>query len=167
MARPIEVEERFWKEDFLVMAKKEKNAKVYTRFLALYHVQEQKTYSEIAGLLKINTRSVQAWVKRYTVEGIKGLQPRSGQGRKHLLSEEEATLFKKCFLQKQALKAGGRLTGEDARQLLEQLFSRTYSLKTAYRTLHRVGLSWITGRDIHPDCNPQEQEDFKKTLRVW
>ena len=167
MSRPIEVEAKFWKEDFLEMAKKEPKAKVYIRLLALHHVQEKKSYSQISQLLKVSTRSIQGWVKRYALKGIEGLQSQTGQGRKHALTEKEAARFKEVFLETQELKAGGRLTGEDARQLLEQLFSRTYSLKTAYRTLHRVGLSWITGRDIHPDCNAQEQEEFKKTLTSW
>lgn len=164
MGRPLKVSDKFWTEDFLGAAKEEKNAKAYTRLLALYHAQQKRSYAEIAKLLCIHTRSIHSWVKRYTLAGLEGLERRPGQGRKKCLNQEEEARFKALFMQEYEKKAGGRLTGEDAQRLLEQHFSHAYSLRTAYRLLHRVGLSWITGRDIHPNCDPAAQEAFKKTL---
>jgi transposase len=164
MGRQLKVGQEFWTEDFLGAAREEKDARIYTRLLALHHAQQKKNYTEIGKMLCIHTRSIHEWVKRYTLNGLAGLEKQPGQGRKRALDKAEEEKFKTLFMQAHEEKVGGRLTGEDAQRLLEQHFLRTFSLRTAYRLLHRVGLSWITGRDIHPQSNSAAQETFKKTL---
>lgn len=164
MGRTVQVGKDFWTEDFLGAAKTEKDAGLSIRLLALHHVQQKKSYAEIGQMLCIHIRSIQSWVKRYSTHGLQGLERRPGQGKKKCLDKTAEAQFKALFMQAYEQKSGGRLTGKDAQRLLQQHFSHVYSLRTAYRLLHRVGLSWISGRDIHPNADPAAQETFKKNL---
>jgi transposase len=159
------VSPQFYEEDFLKAAKEETDVRVYKRLLGLHHFQQGKSYEEISQMLCVHWRSVNEWIKRYRDGGLKGLKNQKGQGRNFILSESDEAFFKQLFIEAQTLKEGGRLTGEDAQKMLEERLGCSYSLRSTYRLLHRVGLSWITGRDIHPHANHLEQEAFKKTLR--
>jgi len=164
MGRPIELEGNFAHENFLGLAKKEKDAKAYKRFLALHHIQEGNTYVEAGQKVGAHWRSVQDWVKSYNKQGLESLQYHKREGRKPLLDKSFHEEFKRLIEEVQFKKEGGRLKGEDARQLLKEHFSISYSLPSTYRWLHAVGLSWITGRDCHPKMNQEAQEEFKKNL---
>ena len=88
---------------------------------------------------------------------------KTGQGRKAQLTLSQEVEFKRLFELKQAESEGGSLTGYDACLLLAAHFT-PLSQSSAYRLLHKVGLSWITGRDIHPKHNAEAQADFKKNF---
>lgn len=54
---------------------------------------------DIATILDINMQGVYNWVKRYTTEGIAGLQTKSGQGRPKILTQEHEHIVKACITQ--------------------------------------------------------------------
>jgi transposase len=165
MARQRNASEAFYNENFLNAANLEKNVRVYKRLLGLHHFQQGKSYSEVGKLIGVHWRSVQDWMNRYTESGMLGLQNQPGSGRKRLLGNDDESKFKQLFTDAQAQKACGRLIGKSAQALVEEHFGCSCSLRSAFRLLHRVGLSWVTGRDIHPNSDVRKQDEFKKTLK--
>lgn len=163
MGKRLEVSEDFYAEDFIKAASSQRDKRVYVRLLALHHIQQGYSYAAAGKQLCVHWRSVQEWMKRYKLGGLSGLNNRSGQGKKPLLNEGLAQEFKARFVAHQEARAGGRLTGKDAQALLKHWFSVSYSQTSIYRLLHRIGLSWISGRDIHPQADQVAQTDFKKT----
>jgi len=163
MGRRLKVEEGFYAEDFLKAASEERDKRVYVRCMALHHVQEGKSAVRVGEQLCVHWRSVQEWVKRYKEKGLTGLGNRPGRGKKPMLSAAVGQDFKRRLLAHQRARAGGRFTGKEARGLLKKWFSIDCSHTSIYRWLHRIGLSWVTGRDRHPATHEVAQVAFKKT----
>ena len=98
-------------------------------------------------------------------DGIEGLREKKGRGLHPKLSLDKHESFKQAVLELQHNRNGGRIRGEDVLSLMQEKFGIDCSIDTAYRTLARVDLVWITGRSIHPKTNLDAQEAFKKTLK--
>jgi len=164
MGRRKAVSEAFYRENFLELSRKEPNKRVYMRLLACHHIQQGRTYEEVSRLFCVHWRAVHNWMRRYKALGIDGLRNQGGQGRKARTTASQESIFKAAFLRAQKEREGGRLTGKDAQQLLASELGVNYQLSATYRLLHRVGLSWISGRDRHPNDQSAAQEAFKKTF---
>jgi transposase len=61
-------------------------------------------------------------------------------------------------------RGGGRVRGEDIRQLLAEQFAVTYSLNGVYDLLKRLDMAWISARSVSPHADPVKQAEFKKNL---
>jgi transposase len=163
MARYIKIDKLFWEQYFINLSKEYKNIQI--KLLCLHHVQQGRKYKEVAKLFGISARCVQVWVNKYAKDGIDGILPKIRKSRSDKVSEAFNILeFKEEFLKEQKEKAGGRLTGTDAKRIIEEKFNCKIGLSTTYRVLHEVNLSYVTGRDINPNTNEEEQLSFKKTL---
>jgi transposase len=152
------------KHDFKKLAKTTKNPRERLRFLAFAHIQEGKTYAEVANIMKVAYKTVWDWTKKFTNEGLEGLRDQPGRGSKPNLPKDKEEAFREAVLQLGANRKGGRIRGKDVVELLEKQFNVKSSLRSVYNTLQRVGLVWITGRSQHPKANLEAQEAFKKTL---
>lgn len=150
--------------NFIHLAKTTGKARERMRFLAFAHIQEGKTYAEVAKMVKVSYKTLMAWVKRFKQEGIEGLFDKPGQGNKPHLPAEQTEAFKEAVMKLRDERQGGRIRGKDIAELLEKQFNIQSSLRSVYDTLKRVDLVWITGRSIHPEADLQAQENFKKTL---
>lgn len=150
-------------EDFLGMLRGCKNGYLTRRLLAFHHLQQGDTIIEAAEKSCSIRNQVQDWLGRYRREGRASFVRQSSSGRPPSLSPVQLHTFKEAFQARQAKLGGGRLTGKDAQDLLEQQVGRRFGLTTVYSWLHHAGLSWITGRDIHPQANLVAQAAFKKT----
>ena len=110
--------------------------------------------------------AVMRWVRWFAQGGMERLAgvPHTWSTQKLPKAQEEA--FRQRIEQMQAERGGGRMRGEDIRQILrEQLreqFHVHYSLRGVYRLLERLKLVWISIRSIHPDADPLVQAEFKK-----
>ena len=67
--------------------------------------------------------------------------------------------------QLQRERGGGRVRGEDIRQLLAGQFGVAYSLNGVYDLMKRLGLVWMSARAVSPYADPVAQAEFKKKLR--
>ncbi len=150
--------------DFIHLAKTTGKARERMRFLAFAHIQEGKTYIEIAEIIKVSYKTIMQWVKRFQQEGIEGLFDKPGQGNKPHLPLEQVEAFKEAVIKLRDERQGGRIKGKDIAELLEKQFNIQSSLRSVYDTLNRIDLVWITGRSMHPEADLQAQEDFKKNL---
>ncbi|MEK7339448.1 MAG: winged helix-turn-helix domain-containing protein [Candidatus Rhabdochlamydia sp.] len=150
------------KYDFKKLAKTTKNPRERLRFLAFAHIQEGKTYADVAAFMKVAYKTVWDWTKKFTNEGLEGLRDRPGRGSKPNLPKDKQEAFREAVLQLGANRKGGRIRGKDIVELLDKQFHVKSSLRSVYDTLQRVGLVWITGRSQHPKANLEAQEAFKK-----
>ena len=72
--------------------------------------------------------------------------------------------FSEAVISLQENRNGGRVIGEDIVNLVKEKYDVQYSVSGIYKVLSRMGLSWVSGRSIHPKSNLKAQEAFKKTL---
>jgi transposase len=150
--------------DFVALMRCEKNARVRMRLLGLAHLQEGKTYTEVAGLLKVEISAPRRWVNRLVVGGLAGLQEQAGRGRKRRLDATLEPRLQEAVEYLRDQRSGGRSRAVDIQRLLHDEFQVDYALSGVYRVLHRANLAWITARSQHPKADPTVQAAFKKTL---
>ena len=103
------------------------------------------------------------WLHRFKDGGLPALVDKGGRGRKPIIPETLHATFKEAVLHMQEEKDGGRIVGRDVLKMLESDFQQQCHPRTVYKLLHRVKLSWISGRSKHPKQDLEEQEAFKKT----
>lgn len=163
--RPRKLLEDIHKHDFKKLAKTTKNPRERLRFLAFVHIQEGKSYADVAVIMKVAYKTVWDWTKKFTKEGLDGLRDKPGRGSKPNLPENKREAFREAVLKLGSDRKGGRIRGKDIVDLLDKQFHVKSSLRSVYDTLQRVGLVWITGRSQHPKANLEAQEAFKKTLK--
>ena len=167
MARTLEVDSQFYKEDFLSAAKLAKDKRHYQRLLALHYMQLGKRQFEVSSLLGISPRSIQQWIRRYKNQGIEGMKQAYIPGCPRKLSKNKLEEFGQEFAAQQETLPGGRLTGRDAQILLKDKYLCEYKISSVYHILHEAKVSWITGRSQNPNSSLEDQETFKKTLLNW
>jgi transposase len=163
MGRPRYFLSKMYWHDFVKLYRKEKNARVKIRFLGLFHLQQGRSYKEVAQILQVEATAPQRWVKRLARGGIAALQEQPGRGRKRKLKLESQEQFCEAVEQLQEQRQGGRARARDVQELLKEKFKADYALSGVYHVLHRSGLSWITARSKHPKADIILQETFKKT----
>ena len=73
--------------------------------------------------------------------------------------------FRQAVEQLQDRRGGGRVRGEDIRQLLAEQFGVDYTLNGVYELLNRLDMVWISARSVSPNANPARQAEFKKKPR--
>lgn len=151
------------KYDFKNLLKSEKSLKIKVCLLALEQVKKGKSICEVATIFNIHFNSIRTWIERFIKEGVIGLKRKRGQGRKRILTEDEA--FKKSVLEMQKDKPGGVIRGIDILKMMEEKFGVKCCLSSTYVYLKRVRLVWITGRSKHPNTDLKTQDSFKKTSK--
>lgn len=149
-------------DNFDELAKKETNASLKQRYLALAHFQDNRSRSDIAVFLKVSRTSVNKWVSQYLKSGIDGLVAKKQNGRPPKLSKSQQKQLSAYIKQKEQSQLGGRLTGIDIQHYILSEFNVEYHLSTVYRLLARLDFSWITSRSRHPKQSEEAQESFKK-----
>ena len=160
-SKPLEKLNQYNFEGF---AKTTGNGRERRRYLAFAHIQDGRSFTEAAMMVKVKLRTLMNWVENFRKEGLEGLQDRPGRGAKPHLSDETLEAFRQSVLELQAERCGGRIKGRDVLKLMEEKFGVLVSLSSMYDTLKRADLVWITGRSQHPKANIEAQEAFKKTL---
>ena len=151
--------------DFDKLSKTEGNARERLRYIAFAHIQEGKSFTGTAQMIRIKLRTLMNWVNNFKKNGIEGLKDKPGRGAKPHLDDKDQEAFKTAVLELQANRKGGRIRGKDILELMRSKFGIEASKSSVYDTLKRVDLVWITGRSMHPEAKLEEQEAFKKTLK--
>ena len=151
--------------NFEELYRTEPHPRTRIRYLGMIHVQARRPFCEIAQILRVSRETVRSWVKRFSEEGLEGLSEKPGRGAQPKLSPQDEPAFKKAVEALQDERGGGRVTGEEIRQLLLKRFQSAYTLDGVYKLLKRLGLVWITARSIHPEADLDAQKAFKKTSK--
>ena len=151
-------------EQVTALARREPNARVRCRLLAVRHLLDGHALDETAGLFALGRTQLYHWVHRYNAEGVAGLadRPRSGLP-PTLPHEQEAAFLARLHAGPSADSGLAAYRGEDVRQLLREEFGAEYSLSGVYALLHRLKQSNLVPRPQHPDADPAAQAAFKKS----
>ena len=165
MSRSVKVSEKFKEFEFLNYYKIHRSKPYVYRCLACYYIQIGRTYDEVAELLHYSRNSIMKWVEKFEQEGIKALlETKTGRGRVARISSELSAEFSEAVISLQENRDGGRVIGKDIVAMAEEKYAAKYSVSGMYKLLSRMGLSWVSGRSIHPKADLEAQESFKKTL---
>jgi transposase len=162
MAAKIQLSESARNIDFEKLAHCEKSPAARVRAIMLNSVKNGKSNREIAGILGVHRVTVGACIARVNERGEDGLRDKKRPGGQPKMTTEDEQHFAKRFEQEHKNKKGGRLTGYDAQQILEEM-GFSFKKTRVYEILHKLGLVWITSRSIHPKADEAAQESFKKT----
>lgn len=154
-----------FEHDFINLSKKEPHARTRLRFLILSHLKDERSITKVSNKLRVSRSAIHKWLRCLAAEGINGLREKKGRGSHFKLPVEQHEIFKQTVLELQNNRNGGRIRGKDVLKLMKEKFNVNCSIDTAYRTLSRVNLVWITGRSRHPKANIEKQESFKKTSK--
>ena len=152
--------------NFSKLAKTEGSPRERIRFLAMAHIQDGKSFSESARMVKVAPRTVIQWVAKFRSHGIEGLREKPGRGAKPLLPRDQYEKFRTEVEKLQRERQGGRIRAQDISELLYEKWGVRASKTCVYETLHRVGLVWITGHSQHPKGDIEIQDNFKKNSKV-
>ena len=158
----IEKRLKFIGNDFIKMAKTEKDPRKKVRLLALAHASDGVSYIDISNMLKVHYQSVRSWIKKFLNHGLAGLDEKKGRGAKTLLTKDQESELLEAINDEYENLNGGRLFGLDIQKLIKKKFGIQCSLSTVYNILHRAGLVWVTARSKSPKVDLEAQEAFKK-----
>ena len=147
------------------LSKTEGSFRERRRYLAFAHIQEGKSFSDVALIVRVRLRTLMEWVKNFRENGLDGLKDQPGRGCKPYLAAEQHDAFKNAVLELQKNRQEGRIKGRDVLELMKSKFGIEPSLRSVYDTLKRANLVWITGQSRHPDTNLEAQEAFKKSSK--
>ena len=150
------------KHDFDKLANQTKFPRERRRFLAFAHIKEGVSFSEAAKMVRVIPRTVIVWVAAFRKKGLDGLREKPGRGTKPYIPENKQGEFKEAVVELQKQRQGGRIRGEDIRNLIEEKYGKRPCKTGVYNSLKRAGLVWITGRSQHPKSDEKAQATFKK-----
>ncbi len=151
--------------DFDRLARKQCDARRRVRLIGLAHLKEGKNYVEVAQSLRVTRHAVMRWADWFVAGGIERLAGLPLSGRPQRLAAEQEESLRGAIEQAQQERGGGRVRGEEIRQLLREQFHVDYSLNGVYHLLKRLGMSWISARAISPQADLPAQAAFKKNVR--
>jgi transposase len=154
--------QRLQRYNFDLLAREEPNGRRRLRYIALAHLKDGKSYTEVAAALRTTRHTVARWERWFERDGLKGLGSKPRYWCNQRLPREQEEAFRVAIEQLQQVRPGGRIRGEDIRQLLAQQFEVTYSLNCVYELLRRLGIVWISARSRSPYADPVRQADFEK-----
>ena len=157
--------EIFFNEDFQDQARHASDNRECIRLLGLRLLQKGLSETCVANLLDVHPQAVYKWLYRYKKGGVESIKDQGGRGRKNTLTNEQEQEFKNAVLNLQEQREGGRVVGRDIKKMLKDDFGIECANSTVYKLLHKVGLSWISGRTRHPESDPEEHKTFKKTSK--
>lgn len=138
--RKVKLPDRFFNYDFKFLAKKEKNAALKVRYLALSHIAAGKTVTEAASIVHKSNRMLHRWLNKLAVFGLDGLKDKNGRGRVLFLPREKELEFKNIVLIFLKEKNKAKVSGYDMQYLLKSKYSIDCTLPTAYSILARLKL---------------------------
>lgn len=148
-------------------AKRQHDARVRARILAIRYLRLGHTVPEAANALGMSERQLRTWVHRYNAEGIEGLRDRPRPGQPPHLSTDQVEQFKERVRSGPQPEDGVcTLRGVDLRRILQEEFQAKYSLPGVYFLLHRLGFSSLVPRPKHLEADELAQAAFKKTSRT-
>ncbi|WP_028768874.1 helix-turn-helix domain-containing protein [Shewanella fidelis] len=123
-------------ESLVKILRKEKNARMKLKLLAILHFQDGKSRYQIADYLKVSRTSVNRWVSDYLSKGLEGLKEKPHSGRPNTLSAAQLSQLKSF------INTGGdsknNITGVEVQQYIEDNFGVKYEISSVYKLIDRL-----------------------------
>jgi transposase len=150
--------------NFDLLARQELNGQRRMRCVALAHLKDGKNFTEVADALRVTRHSVMRWLKWFSCGGVDRLAGTPHYWSTQRLPKAQEEAFRQAVEQLQDSRDGGRVRGEDIRQLLSEQFAVAYSLNGVYDLLKRLEMAWVSARSISPHADPVKQTEFQKNF---
>ena len=150
-------------------ARSEPDSRVCRRLLAIAMALDGASRAEAARLAGMDRQSLRDWVVRYNAEGVEGLRDRVRTGRPPLLADALEPELARLIAAGPDVERDGTVEYRvrHIRELAMRHFGADYSRSGMQDRLHRMKLSYLMPRPIHPKTDPSAQEAFKKTLPIY
>ena len=147
------------KSQLVNLYKKENDPKVKERLLLIIKVKQDKQIPfRVVKELHRSNPWASDWLKRYDMEGLKGLKDRTKAGRPPELSKDMVYQIKKELSNS---KQGW--TAKQVEGLIVQKSGIKYHYTHIYRILRKWGFKQKVPRKVHVNtASPEEKETFKK-----
>ncbi len=161
---PKKMELRGFSESSLsALGDERRDARIERRIIACRMVAAGKTAPEVGAAVGVDERTVRVWVKEFNRDGLESLRYARYKGAKpHLPTEYEKEVVEAI---RHAPPESMGITvwrGWAVRRWLEEEYGVKYSRDGVYKLLHRLGLSSLMPRPLHPESDLEAQESFKK-----
>lgn len=131
----------FKDENFYDHYKSERRGLVKIRLLAMHHLQQGYTLSDVSRFIGDTDQSVKEWLTWYGIGGLSYLQNKSfNRGRRKKLSPDQETALKEEVRKLQASRYGGKVTGNEVRQHIDALWGIHFATGSIYTVLRRLNL---------------------------
>lgn len=166
MGQPIEITRMdLSAEQLRALAGKHSDGATVRRLLAIALLLDGRSREQAATLNGMTRQTLRDWVHRYNDLGVAGLGSQTGPGRPRRLTPARMEEFREMVV------AGPdperhmvvRWRCADLREELAARFSVTVCEQTVGRWLHRLGMTRLQPRPVHPKKDPAAEVDFKKT----
>lgn len=146
-------------------ARSESDGRVVRRLLAIAMALEGASREEAARCGGMDRQTLRDWVVRYNAEGIDGLRDRPHTGRPPLLAPDLEQELAVLIAAGPDLERDGvvEFRVRHIREIAARHFGADYTRSGMQDRLHRMKLSYLKPRPIHPKTDPEAQEAFKKT----
>ena len=157
------VEPHHTPEELDALIRREPNARVARRLLAVRLARLGERPEDIGPRVLLCARQVRFWVGRYNGGNLDGLSDRPGRGRTGPLDDAQAKGLA-VRLRAGPTTADGvcTLRGEDVRRILREELGVARSLSAVYDLMHRIGFEPLRPRPRHPSADDAAQAAFKK-----
>jgi len=123
------------------LVKKEQNARMKLKLLAVLHFKEGKSRYQIARYLKVSRTSVNGWVSKYLANGLEGLRDKKHPGRPTSLTRQQLkqlVIYLNQLLERRPVES---VSGCDIQTYIVESFGVEYEKSAIYRLLNRLGYS--------------------------
>ncbi|MGS0682883.1 helix-turn-helix domain-containing protein [Shewanella sp. 125m-7] len=120
------------------LIRKEKNARMKLKLLAVLHFQDGKSRYKISDYLKVSRTSVNRWITNYLSFGLEGLKEKPHSGRPSILSSKELEQVKSYINNKNKQASNDKVTGGDVKRYIEKNFGIKYEISSIYKMMDRL-----------------------------
>lgn len=144
------------------------NLRLYKMVRGLLWVHEGKSLREIAGLLQVEVKTVENWLKRFMVSGFGWLCGKRyrGRGRKGKLTRGQQQSLREL------VEAGPEASGFDCgvwnsamiAELIWRRWEVSYNPRYLSTLLHKLGLSYQKACFISDRC---DEDEYEKARQDW
>lgn len=152
-------------EDLRRLARRATDGRVCRRLLAIAMALDGASREDAARQAGMDRQALRDWIVRYNAEGVEGLRDRARTGRPPLLAGALDAELARLIAAGPDVERDGAVEYRvrHIRELALRHFGADYSRTGMQDRLHRMALSFLTPRPIHPKADVPAQEAFKKT----
>lgn len=139
------------------------------RLLALAMVLDGHPRGIAASSNGMDRQTLRDWVHRYNDEGVDGLKTRLPPGREPYLTEAQMAELYELVVNgpDPAINHVVRWRCTDLLGEVKRRFSVEAHQSTMGKWLHKLGLTRLQPRPVHPKKDPEAETAFKKTSPAW
>ena len=150
-------------------AAKSTNAASVRRLLAIALLLEGHSRGAAAGMSAMTRQTLRDWVHRYNGGGVAGLRSRTSPGRPCVLTGARMEELKELVTQgpdpQQHTVVRWRCA--DLRAEIAARWQVTVCEQTVGKWLHRLRMTRLQPRPVHPEKDPEAEAAFKKNSPAW